>query len=85
LCRRANFTAKVTGAGGRKLQYKWTLSNGGEILEGQGTPEIKVETLGYQGEEIKAILTVRGFSKRCKNKASATGFVKPKPYLNQTN
>lgn len=78
------FTAKVNGAGKRKLQYKWTLSNG-EILEGQGTPEIKVETLGYQGEEIKATLTIRGLSTRCKNKASATGFVKPKPYLDKTN
>ena len=76
------FTAKITGAGKLKLRYIWTLSNGGGILEGQGTPEIKVDTLGYQGEEIKATLTVRGLSKRCKNRASATGFVKPKPYLN---
>jgi len=78
------FTAKITGAGASKLRYKWRVS-GGEITEGQGTPEIKVDTLGYQGEEIKATLIVRGLSKRCKNKASAAGLVKPKPYLNQTN
>jgi hypothetical protein len=77
------FTAKITGAGNRKLKYKWTLSNGGGILEGQGTPEIRVNTLGFHGEEIKATLTVSGLPKRCKTRASATGFVKPKPYLNQ--
>jgi hypothetical protein len=88
------FTAKITGAkisfpfkggipgGGVILQYKWTVS-GGEILERQGTTKIKVDTLGFAGEKIKATLTVRGLPKRCKNKASATGFVKPKPYLEQ--
>ncbi len=75
------FSAKVTGADKSKLRYRWTLSNG-EILEGQGTAEIKVDTLGYQGEKIKASVTITGLSKRCGNRASATGFVKPKPYLN---
>jgi hypothetical protein len=75
------FSATITGAGRAKFKYKWTLSNG-EILEGQGTPEIKVDTLGYQGEKIKATLIVSGLPQGFKNKASATGFVKPKPYLN---
>jgi 3',5'-cyclic AMP phosphodiesterase CpdA len=75
------FTARITGAGRSKLRYRWTLSNG-EIIEGKGTSEINVDTLGYQGEKIKATVTVDGFAKRCRNRASATGFVKPKPYLN---
>jgi hypothetical protein len=75
------FTSKISGAGKRKLRYRWTVS-GGEITEGQGTTEIKVDTLGYQGEKIKATLKIIGLPKGCKTRASATGFVKPKPYLN---
>ncbi|HEV7643182.1 MAG TPA: hypothetical protein VGO50_04500 [Pyrinomonadaceae bacterium] len=75
------FRARVFKAGKSKLRYRWTLLNG-EIIEGQGTPEIKVDTLGYQGEKIKATVTISGLPKRCRNRASATGFVKPKPYLN---
>jgi hypothetical protein len=67
--------------GGMVLKYKWIVS-GGEITEGQGTTEIKVDTLGYQGEAIKATVIVRSLPKRCKTRASATGFVKPKQYLN---
>ena len=79
------FTAKVSGAasgGTDKLKYHWTISNG-EITEGQGTPEIRVDTLGLQGEEIKATVKITGLSKHCKTRASATGFVKIKPYLSQ--
>jgi hypothetical protein len=59
------FTAKVAGMGKRKLRYRWTLSNG-EILEGQGTPEIKVDTLGYQGEAIKATVRIYGLPNTAK-------------------
>jgi hypothetical protein len=38
----------LRSGGGVVLKYKWTVSNG-EITEGQGTSEIKVDTLGYQG------------------------------------
>ncbi len=78
------FTAKITSADSAKLKFKWTIS-GGEITEGRGTPEVKVDTLGFAGEAIKATLIIRGLPKHCKTRASATGFVKPKPYLNLAN
>lgn len=73
-------TAKVNGDDS-KLKYKWTVSKS-EITEGQGTAEIRVNTLGYAGEEIEATVEVTGLRETCGKTASTKGIVKPKPDMN---
>lgn len=46
------FTANITGGDNSKRSYKWTVS-GGEIIEGQGTPEIKVDISKINALQVK--------------------------------
>lgn len=66
------FTANVAGvAPNVKLVYKWEVS-AGKIIEGQGTPSIKVDTGGQDGSGLTATVEVEGFGQKCANKASCT-------------
>ena len=59
------FSARV--AGGTPIIapiYNWTVS-GGNIIEGQGTSLIKVDTQGLAGQTIKATLTMGGHTLNC--------------------
>lgn len=71
----AFFTANVGGGGG-DITYNWTVSKG-EIIEGQGTPAIKVATTSEMaGEEIKASVKFGGdafCSGTCLDEAFAIG------------
>lgn len=44
--------------------YNWTVS-AGTIIEGQGTPTIKVDTTGLAGQTVKASLSMGGFPEDC--------------------
>jgi hypothetical protein len=55
-----------------KLTYRWTLSSqGGEIVEGQGTASIKVY-VKYTHESITATVEVSGLEDKCSKTASCT-------------
>jgi preprotein translocase subunit Sec61beta len=68
------FNAKLTAGESAKVTYRWTVS-AGEITEGQGTADIKVNTAGHPGEEIKATVELVGVE-GCIARASASAFVK---------
>ncbi len=59
----------VTGGGGDP-GYKWTIS-GGKIIEGQGTPAIKIDTTGMAGTTITVEVEILGLCPECLNKVSA--------------
>jgi hypothetical protein len=44
--------------------YDWTVS-AGTIIEGQGTPTIKVDTTGLAGQTVKATLSMGGYTMDC--------------------
>lgn len=44
--------------------YNWSVS-AGTIIEGQGTPTIKVDTTGLAGQTIKATLSMGGYTMDC--------------------
>ena len=50
-----------------KLEYVWSVSNG-KIIEGQGTPTIKIEFLS----DVTANVEVKGFPPGCRNTDSET-------------
>lgn len=59
------FTSTITGSLGNVVPtYNWTVS-AGTIIEGQGTPTIKVDTAGLDGQSIKAGLSLGGFNLDC--------------------
>jgi PKD-like domain len=53
----------------KSLTYNWTLS-AGDILEGQGTAQVKVAASNVNAEEITATVEVNGIGPECDNKAS---------------
>ena len=56
----------------QKLSYHWTLSSeAGEIVEGQGTPVIKVR-VKYTYETITATVEVCGLLDKCQKMASCS-------------
>lgn len=55
----AVFTAQVRGGQQTFVKYKWFVS-AGEILKGQGTSKIKVETTGLAGRMITATVEIDG-------------------------
>jgi hypothetical protein len=61
-----SFTSNVTGgsATGNAPLYTWTVS-AGRIIEGQGTPTIKVDTTGLAGQSIRASLAIGGYPQEC--------------------
>jgi len=59
------FTANLTGGTATiKPSYQWTVS-AGQIISGQGTPSITVDTKGVGGQSIRADLDVGGFGTPC--------------------
>lgn len=59
------FTSTITGGLGNIVPtYNWTIS-AGTIIEGQGTPTIKVDTKGLAGQSIKAGLSLGGYNLDC--------------------
>lgn len=59
------FSSNVTGGTnvGTAI-YNWTVS-AGTIIEGQGTPTIKVDTTGLAGQTVKATLSMGGYPLDC--------------------
>jgi len=59
------FTSNVTGGTnvGTAI-YNWTVS-AGTIIEGQGTPTIKVDTTGLAGQTVRATLSMGGYPLDC--------------------
>ena len=53
----------------KSLTYSWKLS-AGEILEGQGTAQIRVDAINVNAKEITATVQVKGFGPECANKVS---------------
>jgi hypothetical protein len=59
------FTSNVTAATtSGELIYNWTVS-AATIIEGQGTPTIKVDTKGLAGQTIRATLSMGGIPLNC--------------------
>jgi len=63
------FKAKVGDGDIDGLSYTWQVS-AGKIVEGQGTPTIKVDAQG--AEEVTAIIKIGGFCETCMPTASNT-------------
>lgn len=59
------FTSTLAGSlGNVSPVYNWTVS-AGRIIEGQGTPTIKVDTKGLAGQSIRAALSLAGYNMEC--------------------
>jgi hypothetical protein len=58
------FSSNVGATPGVTPTYNWSVS-AGSIIEGQGTPTIRVDTTGLAGQTIKATLTMGGFTQDC--------------------
>lgn len=63
------FKAKVGDGDIEELSYNWTVT-AGKIVEGQGTPTIKVDAQG--AKEITATVQIGGFCDTCARTTSAT-------------
>ena len=62
----AIFTADVKGWN-NEITYNWSVS-AGTIIEGQGTPVIKVDTTGLEGQSLTATLQITGaWCQACEN------------------
>ncbi len=70
--------AKITGLiHTTKPEFKWTVSIG-TIMNGQGTDEITVDTVGLGGQELTATAELTGAPPGCKASVSRTMQVKPR-------
>lgn len=59
------FTSNVTGGSSNITPtYNWTVS-AGTIIEGQGTPTIRVDTTGLAGQTLTASLSMDGYGLDC--------------------
>ena len=63
------FTAKVGDGDVEGISYNWQVS-AGKIVEGQGTPTIKVDAQG--AKEVTATVKIGGFCETCNPTASST-------------
>jgi hypothetical protein len=72
------FTANVIGGTQENVTYNWTVSKG-IIIEGQGTPVIKVSTEGLEKTDVVARVEIGGLCPDCPNTAEETGSVTEKP------
>ena len=70
------FTANVTGGSGETFTYNWTVTSG-TIIEGQGTPVIRVATTPEMaGGNVTATVTIGGACIECQDLSrSATGSI----------
>lgn len=59
------FSSNVTGgSSGVTPIYDWTVS-AGRIIDGQGTPSIRVDTIGLAGQTVTASLSMEGYTLDC--------------------
>jgi hypothetical protein len=76
-----SFTARISAGYGQDITYNWTITNG-KIIEGQGTPTIKVATNPKMtGKTVEATAKFHWdiiCSKICNSTASASGLVMTK-------
>ena len=71
------FTANVAGGTSETLTYTWTVDNG-TIIEGQGTPVIRVATTAdLAGQNVRAEVTIGGTNicETCLKTAAETGAI----------
>lgn len=69
------FTASVSGSAGELVTYNWTVSDG-KIIEGQGTPIIRVATNSKMaGKTVKANVEIGGVCEECHKTESANGSI----------
>lgn len=68
------FTANVSGGSQTDVTYNWSVS-AGTIVEGQGTPVIRVSTAGLQNTNITATVDVGGQCAECPRIFSESGIV----------
>ena len=76
------FTADSAYSGSAALNYTWTVSpSDARIIAGNGTPTITVDSTGFGGRKIIAILTVDDGSGEpaCRQVAQASTLVPPPP------
>jgi hypothetical protein len=67
------FIANVNGGGASNITYNWTISDG-EIIEGQGTPTIKVATNSKMGGKIvTATIEISGVCEECPKTETGMG------------
>jgi hypothetical protein len=67
------FTANVTGGTTDRVTYDWSVNNG-TIIEGQGTPVIRVATSqDMAGQNVTATVRIGGVCEECPREASDTG------------
>lgn len=71
------FQAKVAGGTQEEVKYKWTVL-GGEIVSGQGTPEITVKANSNNEESITAKIEIEGLCANCPNEESVIVKIKKK-------
>ncbi len=72
------FTANLSGGSGSDYTYTWKVSQG-DIIDGQGTPVIRVQTSeGMAGQNIVAMVTIGNTCSgaNCANTAMETGGIK---------
>jgi hypothetical protein len=72
------FTANVIGGTQENITYNWTVSQG-RIIEGQGTPVIRVSTEGLEKTDVVAKVEIGGLCPDCPNTAQEIGSVTEKP------
>ena len=69
------FTANVSGGSGEAVTYNWDVS-AGTIVEGQGTPVIRVATTPEMaGSNVTATVTINGVCDRCEKTKSETAAI----------
>lgn len=73
------FTASVSGGtAGVTPVYNWTVS-AGQIISGQGTPTITVDTAGLAGRPVAATVAVAGYNLDCRASCQASVPAPPNP------
>ena len=79
------FTANVSGGNGEAVTYNWTVTSG-TIIEGQGTPVVRVATTPEMaGGNVTATVNIGGVCDECKKDASETGSIANSPQPEQVD
>lgn len=66
------FTSNVYGGTSTSaMTFNWTVS-AGTIIEGQGTPTIKVDTTGLAGQTVRATLSMGGLPLECSDSCAVS-------------
>lgn len=62
-----------------KVDLEWKVENG-QLMEGQGTSTIRVASSKHGGEDIKAVVVLKGMREGCETEASETAPIAPLPH-----